>query len=79
MAVQTLNKADTENLVTRFENLPDRFKFQMIGYLERLEEEISLKETKDINGFSPYDAARIDRAIKQLEAGGGTFHELIED
>ena len=34
---------------------------------------------KDINGFSPYDAARIDRAIKQLDAGGGTFHELIED
>jgi len=34
---------------------------------------------RDINGFSQYDAARIDRAIKQLNAGGGTYHELIED
>ncbi len=34
---------------------------------------------RDSNGFSQYDAARIDRAIKQLNAGGGTYHELIED
>ena len=33
---------------------------------------------KDIDGFSEYDAARIDRAIKQLESGGGKIHELIE-
>ena len=37
------------------------------------------KITRDINGFSQYDAMRIERSIKQLEAGGGTFHELIED
>ena len=36
--------------------------------------------TRDIDGFSQYDAARIDRAIKQLESGGGRIlHELIED
>ena len=34
---------------------------------------------RDINGFSQYDAARIARAIQQLNAGGGTYHELIED
>ena len=34
---------------------------------------------RDINGFSQYDATRIERAKKQLEAGGGSFHELIED
>ena len=36
--------------------------------------------SRDINGFSQYDAARMDRAIKQLEAGRGRIlHELIED
>ena len=35
--------------------------------------------TRDINGFSQYDAARMERAKKQLEAGGGTIRELIED
>ena len=34
---------------------------------------------RDINGFSQYDAARVERAQKQLSAGGGSFHELIED
>ena len=33
---------------------------------------------KDINGFSEYDAARMERARQQIEAGGGSFHELIE-
>ena len=35
--------------------------------------------TRDINGFNRYDATRIEHAIKQLESGGGSFHELIED
>ena len=34
---------------------------------------------RDINGFSQYDAARMERAKQQLEAGGGSFRELIED
>jgi len=33
---------------------------------------------KDVNGFSQYDAARMERAKQQLEAGGGSFRELIE-
>ena len=33
---------------------------------------------KDINGFSLYDSARMERARKQLETGGGKIHELIE-
>ena len=37
------------------------------------------KIIRDIDGFSQYDAARIDHAIKQLKAGAGEFHELIED
>ena len=35
--------------------------------------------TKDINGFSQYDAARMKRAKKQIETGGGSYRELIED
>ena len=35
--------------------------------------------TKDINGFSQYDAARMEHAKKQLDAGGGSFRELIEN
>lgn len=34
---------------------------------------------KDINGFSLYDATRMKHARKQLETGGGSFRELIED
>ena len=34
---------------------------------------------RDINGFSQFDAMRVEYARKQLEAGGGSFHELIED
>jgi len=34
---------------------------------------------KDINGFSLYDSARMEKARKQLESGGGSFRELIED
>jgi DNA-damage-inducible protein J len=36
--------------------------------------------TKDIDGFSQYDAARIDHAINQLKSGGGrVLRKLIED
>lgn len=34
---------------------------------------------RDINGFSQYDAARIENARKQLDEGGGILHELMED
>ena len=33
---------------------------------------------RDVNGFSQYDAERITRAKKQLDEGGGTFHEIVE-
>ena len=33
---------------------------------------------RDINGFSRYDADRIERARRQLESGNGTEHEMIE-
>ena len=46
MAVQTMNKTDRENLVSRVVNLPDKFMLQVKGYLERIEEEI-LREKAD--------------------------------
>jgi DNA-damage-inducible protein J len=33
---------------------------------------------RDINGFSAYDADRIEKARRQLEEGRGACHELIE-
>jgi antitoxin component of RelBE/YafQ-DinJ toxin-antitoxin module len=33
---------------------------------------------RDINGFSAYDADRIEKARRQIEEGRGTCHELIE-
>ena len=34
---------------------------------------------RDENGFSIYDVKRIESARKQLDAGKGISHELIED
>ena len=33
---------------------------------------------RDVNGFSQSDAERITRAKKQLDEGGGAFHEIVE-
>jgi DNA-damage-inducible protein J len=33
---------------------------------------------RDINGFSPYDAGRIEKARRQIEEGRGACRELIE-
>ncbi len=33
----------------------------------------------DVEGFyNPYNQARIAEAVKELDGGGGTFHDLIE-
>jgi DNA-damage-inducible protein J len=33
---------------------------------------------RDINGFSAYDADRIEKARRQIDEGRGICHELIE-
>jgi DNA-damage-inducible protein J len=33
---------------------------------------------RDVNGFSPYDVSRIEKARKQIDEGRGVCHELIE-
>lgn len=38
-----------------------------------------MSEPRDINGFTRAQAQRLLRAKRQLDAGHGTEHELIED
>ena len=35
--------------------------------------------SRDLNGFSRYDAERIEMARKQLDEGKGNYRDLIED
>ena len=76
MTVQTL-KADRENFVSRVENLPDKFMFQVIGYLERLEEEI-LREEKYNEYFNEHNMKRLLHSIEQAQAGQVVIKTLAE-
>ena len=77
MAVQTLDKTERESFVSRFENLPDRFRFQMMGYLERIEEEI-LREEKYNEYFNPHNMEILKESIADLKAGKGIIKTMAE-
>ena len=71
MAVKTMDKAERENLVFRVENLPDKFMFQIKGYVERLEEEILREEAEEKYNeyFNPYNMKILMESIEQAKNG----------
>ena len=73
MTVQTLNKTDSKELVSRLEQLPERFRFQMIGYLERVEE-----EAKKEAYFNPQQMKRLRHSIEQAQNGQIVTKTLAE-
>ena len=77
MTVQTLNKIDRESVISRIENLPDRFVLQVKGYLERLEEEI-LREEKYNEYFNPHNMKILMESIEQAKNGQVIIKTMAE-
>ena len=80
MAVQTINKTDRESLISRVENLPDKFILQVKGYLERIEEEILREEAEEKYNeyFNEHNMKRILHSIEQAKAGKVVTKTLAE-
>ncbi|MCL2009615.1 MAG: hypothetical protein FWG71_03595, partial [Synergistaceae bacterium] len=73
MAVQTMNKADRENLVSRVGNLPDKFMLQIKECLERVEEEILREEAEEEERrYQEMSVEEIHAEIAALKAKYGT-------
>jgi len=77
MTPQMLNKADSKELVARLEHLPEKFRFQMRGYLERVEEEV-LREEKYNEYFNPHNMEVLEKSIADLKAGKGIVKTMAE-
>ena len=56
------------------QNVPEEKLFYVIGFLEGA----SIPENKD-PFYSPENMARLKRSIAQMEATGGTIHEVVYD
>ena len=71
MAVHTMNKAEIKSLVSRVENLPEKFILQVKGYLERIEEEILREEAEEKYNeyFNPYNMKILMESMEQAKNG----------
>lgn len=77
MTVQTRHKIDSEELISRFEKLPERDRGKMLGYLERLEE-ASREEKSYDEYFNPQNVAILKESIADLKAGKGIVKTMAE-
>ena len=68
MAVQTMDKTERESLISRVENLPDKFMLQIKEHLKRIEEEIE-RERKYDEYFNPYNMKILMESIEQAKNG----------
>ena len=68
MAVQTMDKAERESLISRVENLPDKFMLQIKEHLKRIEEEIE-RERKYDEYFNPHNMKILMESIEQAKNG----------
>ena len=73
MTVQVMNKADRESLISRVENLPDKFMLQVKGYLERIEDEILREEAEEEERrYQKMTVEEVHAEIAALEEKYGT-------
>ena len=77
LAYQNSDKKYTEErkrAMRLLQNIPEDKLLYVIGFLEGA----SIPENKD-PFYSPENMARLKRSIAQMEATGGTVHEVIYD
>jgi hypothetical protein len=72
MSVQTLNKADRENLISRIESLPDKFMLQMKGFMESIEEEMELEAEEEERRYQSMTLGEIEAEVAALKVKYGT-------
>ena len=79
MTVQTLNKADRENIVSRVENLSDKFLLRVKECLEQIElEEIDAEIAALRAQYGTTPNAKTIAAMKEAEAGCGEIVTIEE-
>ena len=77
MSYEELNSGLTEDrkrAISLLNNIPDEKLIYVIGFLEGA----SIPEGKD-PFYSPQNMERLKRSIAQMEATGGTVHEVTYD
>jgi hypothetical protein len=84
MSVQTINKADRENIVSRVGNLPDKFMLRVKEYVEQIEEEMELEaidaEIAALRAkYGTTPNAKTIEAFKEADAGKGLELTTLEE